>query len=1262
MTLVAEANKMTTLPQLVGASTWIAAGVDISLKVTLLLTATAILTGLLRSSSAASRHYLWSLAFCGVLAMPLLPFVLPAWKLAILPAEDATTTVIVRSDRTPHQAIPISNPVAVNNRPERPPLPAPPPTVTPSTESVPLPGNPNPIEQLVLAIWSIGFAAACLPFLIAVIKKRRLWRHVRPADDLLWKQHLEDAQRKLGLRRPVRLLVSQRELMPMACGILRANIVLPASSSQWSTQRRRIVLLHELAHIARYDLPLQLVARFASTLFWFNPLAWYGLVRLGVERERACDDCVVRAGERASDYASELLSIAKSHFNQRMVGAVAMARTSRLEDRLNSLFDSHRSHQMMTRRWVCGLFVAASTFISFMAAARPIPGQPQTSKPIPAANTAEKSPPKVATTPPQVPGQLPPVQPVGPIDPTEVRRRIAGLATTDQTVPFDQQNSYWLAIRRDQIVPELIAGMNDKNPKIAGDCFSILQQVQATPQLIDAFIAKAREKDGPLRVPALNELQKRPITDPRVKQVFREASEDTSLIDINRANWAWLAGDREAALKILAPIMLQNKIVQYKNSNLFDQHFARTLAIGLLGEIGGAASIDLLLPITNGDEWLQAVAARRSLAQIDPTKYGLTKDQQTFLETARGFKEDQESFDRRMNLLAKLPVQEVRPFVILMLRDRNFQREALWLLSAWKDKDALPQILALIEPQQHVSRNQSVSAYLSIDDSGKAEQEILALLNRSDGVTNESTLDGIVSAKIPSERKLRMLRAARLKLPASQPLATVLHRQIHQHPEWIGEIVLPLAEEEQSLPALVSYLGFAGTDRDKLLVPQVQRAMTLLLNDPTIAAGGEKVTASTASAADMILIAAATYDLQDLAPQIQQLMQSKNVNIRAAAQRAAAKLRMPGTMADLYAQFGSNDPHVRERAAQLLSELKPLDETERAAREEAILRYLGTPSEDFAMRALVNCGQNRAVKALESILDDSDPRRAVYAAWVLAQLPDEEAANRALRRVAIFAMFYHQGYQQGSGIDFKIAPRLAFHQVTSNLNASLRASTTRQGPVSIPPALLQPFALDDREQLFAVRSYRLSETEDDHSGLRMPIFYLELLPQQQPKGMDPSYLPLLKEIAQTDSHVKALLVAGTSVAHFNYRQIAAKKIQATTSAPATYRGLAGEEIDSNSFPKPYPDQDTRLAKNFVDRVEKTLPPLLLSKKPVERDEWGNPKVRTDPTGEQWERIGLLQRRANRFRDDFGTQVLDAIRAEADRREINVTRILPAAES
>ena len=78
--------------------------------------------------------------------------------------------------------------------------------------------------------------------------------------------------------------------MPLTWGLFRPVIVLPSGAEHWPEDRRRIVLSHELAHIARHDWLLQICAELVRALYWFHPLAWLAAARLRQESERACDD------------------------------------------------------------------------------------------------------------------------------------------------------------------------------------------------------------------------------------------------------------------------------------------------------------------------------------------------------------------------------------------------------------------------------------------------------------------------------------------------------------------------------------------------------------------------------------------------------------------------------------------------------------------------------------------------------------------------------------------------------------------------------------------------------------------------------------------------------------------------------------------------------------------------------------------------------------------------------------------------------------
>ena len=99
--------------------------------------------------------------------------------------------------------------------------------------------------------------------------------------------------------------------MPMAAGLLHPAVLLPEDAEAWPGEQRRAVLTHELGHVKRHDCLTQALAHAACALYWFHPLAWVAAWRLRVERERACDDLVLRAGASGPDYADQLLQLAR---------------------------------------------------------------------------------------------------------------------------------------------------------------------------------------------------------------------------------------------------------------------------------------------------------------------------------------------------------------------------------------------------------------------------------------------------------------------------------------------------------------------------------------------------------------------------------------------------------------------------------------------------------------------------------------------------------------------------------------------------------------------------------------------------------------------------------------------------------------------------------------------------------------------------------------------------------------------------------------
>ena len=163
-------------------------------------------------------------------------------------------------------------------------------------------------------------------------------------------------------------------------------MLLPDEAHDWPLERRRSVLLHEMAHVARWN-ERRVVAEVVLAINWFNPLVWVAVARLRVEREHACDDVVLARGTRASDYASDLLNLARTlrPAADPSFASLPMARESELEGRLVAILDPRRRRGSARLRVRVLSAVLAAPFITNVAARHPaVSAHPSRSAPSPA--------------------------------------------------------------------------------------------------------------------------------------------------------------------------------------------------------------------------------------------------------------------------------------------------------------------------------------------------------------------------------------------------------------------------------------------------------------------------------------------------------------------------------------------------------------------------------------------------------------------------------------------------------------------------------------------------------------------------------------------------------------------------------------------------------------------------------------------------------------------------------------------------------------
>jgi beta-lactamase regulating signal transducer with metallopeptidase domain len=374
-----------------------------TVKATVLIAFVALINLTFRRISAATRHLLWTFALCAALLLPFLSF-LTFWEMAILPIAQTENAAISNELnesgellKVPETPLPgeltalnalrdsavrqKSKLQAETNFPEN----FAPTKLTAETfEQHKSPktraASPALLSQSVnwtLAVWIAGTVLLLIRLFAGLAASGFLARGGREFKSAALNELFSALCTDLKLQNKTRLRRGERTIMPVVCGVFRSVVLLPAGAEEWSEQRQRMVLLHELAHVARRDCLTQMLAQTACAFYWFNPLIWIAARRQRVEREQACDDRVLSIGTKPSEYAHHLLEIARSMQEERSIfewsqtTSVAMARRSQLEGRLLAILREENKFGAASRAATAGLIALMCFLLVSLAVVRP---------------------------------------------------------------------------------------------------------------------------------------------------------------------------------------------------------------------------------------------------------------------------------------------------------------------------------------------------------------------------------------------------------------------------------------------------------------------------------------------------------------------------------------------------------------------------------------------------------------------------------------------------------------------------------------------------------------------------------------------------------------------------------------------------------------------------------------------------------------------------------------------------------------------------
>jgi GWxTD domain-containing protein len=324
---------------------------------------------MIEALSAALFHFLWqgvALTLIPASALlsrsPRVRYAAACVALFAMPVAFAVTFAISIPPAGSHAAIPVELHAA--------------PAASAPAAPVSLPFDLENSMRWFVPFWAVGVALFYLRTFVAWIAVQRLRRSSSVAAPEFWRQRLQELSQRLGIRRVVALLSSELVDVPVVAGFLRPVIFVPAALfTGMPVEQLEYLLIHELAHIRRFDYAVNLLQKAVEGLLFYHPAVWWVSRILRTERENCCDDAVVELRGNAREYATVLATLER-HRNAPALAASGGHLGKRIMRLLNRPHPSHAAPVL----GLLGLAITATMAWAALQQPAPKPAAPPLKK------------------------------------------------------------------------------------------------------------------------------------------------------------------------------------------------------------------------------------------------------------------------------------------------------------------------------------------------------------------------------------------------------------------------------------------------------------------------------------------------------------------------------------------------------------------------------------------------------------------------------------------------------------------------------------------------------------------------------------------------------------------------------------------------------------------------------------------------------------------------------------------------------------------
>jgi beta-lactamase regulating signal transducer with metallopeptidase domain len=231
-------------------------------------------------------------------------------------------------------------------------------------------------------IYLVLLSVPAIRFLISLRQVQQLRTRKIQKIEIHWRLFVKKMSACLEIRKPVQVWISENISTPVTVGFLKPVILIPlAAVNKLNTEQMEAVLLHELAHIRRYDYFINIITVIIRSIFYFNPFTRSLAGVIEEEREKTCDEWVLQYQYNAYAYSSALLTLEQMKRHSLQLALAAASHKELLLERIKKIMGipSEPAYSVKNNlKWIAGITASALLFIFLFSGSYKIKESKQT--------------------------------------------------------------------------------------------------------------------------------------------------------------------------------------------------------------------------------------------------------------------------------------------------------------------------------------------------------------------------------------------------------------------------------------------------------------------------------------------------------------------------------------------------------------------------------------------------------------------------------------------------------------------------------------------------------------------------------------------------------------------------------------------------------------------------------------------------------------------------------------------------------------------